>query len=63
MNLSPWFKPSEPPVRDGVYQVKGWDGQIHDTEWTQGEWWDGVTPIPQKRICAWRGLSGGGKVE
>lgn len=54
--LSQWFKPQEPPVRDGTYQTKDWIGHIHYTEWFEGEWWDGVTQIPNNRIRAWRGV-------
>lgn len=57
MNLSPWFKPSEPPEREGCYQVKDWLGHINYLEWWEGEWRDPNTydRIPTHRIRCWRG--------
>lgn len=59
MNLSPWFYPSEPPVRPGMYQIKGWDGQIRYAEFEERLWWDkprSFEQIPQQRIRCWRGV-------
>ena len=52
MILSPWFKPSDPPVRIGKYQVQDSAGRTADA------WWDGVRfNSPCARIvCAWRGV-------
>jgi len=33
MNLSPWFLPSEPPERLGVYQIKNYVGVITCAYW------------------------------
>ena len=33
LNLSPWFIPSEPPVRPGVYQIKNHVGHITEAYW------------------------------
>lgn len=32
MNLSPWFKSSEPPEHEGRYQIKDWLGHINYAE-------------------------------
>lgn len=60
MNLSPWFKTSEPPERPGMYQIKGWDGQIRYAEFEGRLWWDAprsLGQIPPRRICVWRGVT------
>ncbi|MHB0925869.1 MAG: hypothetical protein ACYC1F_05140 [Gallionellaceae bacterium] len=58
MNLSPWFKPSDPPEREGLYQFKDWLGHINYLEWWRGIWRNPKTYdfIPDHRIRAWRGL-------
>lgn len=59
MNLSPWFPPSDAPVRDGLYQVKGWDGHICYTEFEGRLWWSqprSLENIPTRRIRCWRGV-------
>lgn len=57
-DLSPWFKSTEPPERDGVYQVKDWLGHINYLEWWKGEWRNPKTydRIPTHRIRTWRGV-------
>lgn len=56
MTLSPWFKPSEPPEREGRYQAKDWLGHINYVRFIRGDWWDGTRLIPPNRIRAWRGM-------
>lgn len=58
MNLSPWFKSSEQPEREGRYQVKDWIGHINYLEWWKGAWRNPETydHIKTHRICAWRGV-------
>lgn len=56
MNLSPWFKSTEPPVRGGRYQVKNWIGHISYMEYVGYAWRDGAKIIPQHKIYAWRGV-------
>lgn len=59
MNLSPWFYPSEPPVREGRYQVKDWIGHINYAEFEGRLWWSeprSFKNIPTHRIRAWRGV-------
>lgn len=57
-NLSPWFKPSEPPEHEGRYQIKDWLGHINYAEWWKGEWRNPETydHIQKKRIRGWRGV-------
>lgn len=57
MNLSPWFPPSDPPVRRGRYQVKDWVGNIVLLEWYFDHFRDAKYDlVPMRRIRAWRGL-------
>lgn len=56
MNLSPWFKPSEPPEHEGLYQAKDWIGRINYLRFIRGTWWNGANLVPTHRIRAWRGL-------
>lgn len=57
-NLSPWFKPGEPPERRGRYQVKGWDGSIAYLEWRGDHFRDARgDAVPARRICCWRGIT------
>lgn len=55
--LSPWFKQTEPPVRNGRYQVKDWVGNIVYLEWYFDHWRDAkYDHVPSRKIHAWRGV-------
>lgn len=56
MNLSPWLKPTEPPVRRGWYQVKDWIGRITEAEWGGCNFMRGGWAIPERMIRCWRGV-------
>lgn len=56
MNLSPWFKASEQPVRNGKYQVKDWAGCITECEWDGKDFLYVGHRVLMNRICAWRGV-------
>ena len=56
MKLSPWFKPSEPPVRVGRYQLKDWIGRITEAEWDGEQFMRGGWAIPASLIRCWRGV-------
>lgn len=57
MNLSPWFYPSEPPVRAGSYQIKDWIGRITWAEWDGAHFMRGGWAIPKCLIRCWRGVT------
>lgn len=56
MNLSPWFYPSDPPVRQGMYQLKSWVGQITEAEWDGAYFRIGDMRIDPTTIRGWRGV-------
>lgn len=56
MNLSPWFHPSEPPVRAGRYQIKDWIGRIYEADWDGARFVRCGLGIDPATIRAWRGL-------
>lgn len=56
MNLSPWFYPSEPPVREGRYQVKDWIGRITEADWDGAHFLRGGLRVETSTIRCWRGV-------
>jgi hypothetical protein len=56
MKLSPWFYPSEPPVRAGRYQVKDWIGRITEVDWDGAHFQRAGLRIDITTIRCWRGV-------
>lgn len=54
MKLSPWFKLHESPEREGLYQVKYYNGDIKFLDWKDGRGF----PIPDVFLKEWRGICG-----
>lgn len=56
MNLSPWFYPSDPPVRAGSYQIKDFIGRITWARWDGAHFQRGGLRVDTATIYAWRGV-------